>query len=98
VKELALWQAAGVTPAPSWYVESGADQATTLHLADERNAYALADLPTFAKLTDLRLHVLFASDTALTNPYTLYVVRRPDLHPAAQAFARWAMDTAGRAS
>src|SRR3989441_2146655 len=44
-------------------------------LADERDAYALADLPTYVKLRDLRLRVLFAADTALTNPYTLYVVR-----------------------
>jgi len=97
VKELALWRAAGeaAPPRAPWYVESGADQATTLHLADERDAYALADLPTFAQLADLRLRVLFARDTALTNPYTLYVVRTPDPHPAARAFADWAT-AAGR--
>jgi tungstate transport system substrate-binding protein len=96
VKELALWRAAGVLPAPSWYLESGADQATTLHLADERGAYALADLPTLAKLGGLASRVLFAADTALTNPYTLYVVRRPEPHPAARDFATWATH-AGRA-
>jgi tungstate transport system substrate-binding protein len=93
-KELALWEAAGVRPARTWYVESGTDQATTLHLADERDAYALADLPTFAKLTGSRQRVLLGGDSALVNPYTLYVVRDPNLHPAAQAFAQWAMDTA----
>ncbi len=96
VKELALWRAAGVTPAPGWYLESGADQATTLHLADERGAYALADLPTYATLRGLASRILFAADTALTNPYTLYVVRRPELHPAARTFATWATH-AGRA-
>src|SRR5437016_11437913 len=90
VKELGLWRAAGVTPAPRWYLESGADQAATLHLADERRAYALADLPTYAKLRDLGLRVLFVADTALTNPYTLYVVRHPAAPPAAGAFATWA--------
>ena len=90
VKELALWHAAGVTPAPRWYLESGADQAATLHLADERRAYALADLPTYAKLKGLASRILFAADTALTNPYTLYLVRRPALHPAARDFATWA--------
>jgi tungstate transport system substrate-binding protein len=90
VKELALWQAAGVTPVAPWRVESGADQAATLHLADERDAYALADLPTFAKLRDLRLRIVFVADTALTNPYTLYVVRHPEAPPVAGAFARWA--------
>jgi tungstate transport system substrate-binding protein len=97
VKELALWQAAGVRPAASWYVESGADQAVTLHLADERNAYALADLPTFGKLRDLRLKLLFAEDTALTNPYTLYVVRQSGAEAAARTFAEWATQ-AGRAA
>jgi tungstate transport system substrate-binding protein len=97
VKELALWRAAGVRPAGPWYVESGADQATTLHVADERDAYALTDLPTFGKLAGLRMRVLFAADTALTNRYTLYVARpsRPaGAHAAAQAFVRWATDTA----
>ncbi len=97
VKELALWQAAGVTPAARWRIESGADQAATLHLADERDAYALADLPTYAKLRDLSLRVLFVADTALTNPYTLYVTRHPSAAAAAGAFARWATQ-AGRAA
>src|SRR2546427_152651 len=64
--------------------------APALHLADERRAYALADLPTYAKLQGLASRVLFAADTALTNPYTLYLVRRPQAHPAARDFATWA--------
>jgi ABC-type tungstate transport system permease subunit len=79
-----------VTPAPRWYLESGADQAVTLHLADERRAYALADLPTYAKLGGMVSRILFTADTALTNPYTLYVVRRPEPHPSAREFATWA--------
>jgi len=97
VKELALWRAAGVSPVARWRIESGADQAATLHLADERDAYALADLPTYAKLRDLSLRILFVADTALTNPYTLYVVRQPTAPAAAGAFARWATH-AGRAA
>jgi tungstate transport system substrate-binding protein len=98
IKEVALWRAAGVAPGHQpWYVESGADQATTLHLADERNAYALADLPSLARIQGLRLRVLLSADTSLRNPYTLYVVRSisPASHPApraaARAFAEWAM-------
>lgn len=93
-KELALWRTAGVSPARPWYIESGVDQATTLHIANERDAYALADLPTLAKLTDLQLRVLFVADTALTNPYTLYVARETPRGPAAREFAAWAIDTA----
>src|SRR5437660_1694337 len=39
-------------------------------------------------------HVLLAADTALTNPYTLYVVRESPRRAAAQAFAQWVMDSA----
>jgi tungstate transport system substrate-binding protein len=92
IKELALWQAARVSPrGERWYIESGAGQAATLQIADERGAYALADLPTFAHVQGIALRILFTADTALLNPYTLYVVRQPAEHPAARAFATWAM-------
>src|SRR5581483_4806289 len=66
----------------------------SLRLADEKGAYALADLPTLAKLAGIGLRVLFAADTTLTNPYTLYVIRTPDARPAARQFAAWAVATA----
>ena len=92
VKELALWQSAGVSPrGRQWYLETGTDQGATLRLADERRAYALADLPTFAKLKGVELRVLFAADSALQNPYTLYVIRSPRPHPGAAAFGTWAL-------
>jgi len=94
VTELTLWTAAGVQPqGERWYVESGADQAATLRLADERGAYALADLPTLARLPPLDLRVLLWRDSTLVNEYTLYVVASPRPHPAADSFARWALDT-----
>jgi tungstate transport system substrate-binding protein len=96
VKELSLWSAAGVMPAaaaPSntWYVQAGVDQAATLRLADERAAYALADLPTFTRLQGIDLRVLFTADTALGNPYTLYVIRSASENNEAMRFSTWAM-------
>ncbi|MFN2571323.1 MAG: substrate-binding domain-containing protein [Gemmatimonadales bacterium] len=94
VKELALWTAAGVQPAApgnTWYVQAGVDQAVTLRLADERAAYALADLPTFTRMQGLDSRVLFTADTALGNPYTLYVIRSASENPDATRFSRWAM-------
>jgi tungstate transport system substrate-binding protein len=77
-KELALWKAAGLArERGDTYFETGGDQASTLRLADEWGAYALADLPTFARQQDLTLAVLFVRDSLLGNPYTLYVLR-PD--------------------
>ena len=54
VKELALWQAAGVKPTAPLYLESGADHAAMLHLADERRAFALAEVRWAVGITRLR--------------------------------------------
>ena len=90
--ELAVWHSAGVSPqGRGWYLETGTDQGATLRVADERRAYALADLPTFLKLKGVDLRVLLTADTALLNPYTLYVIRSPTPHPAAAAFGSWAL-------
>ena len=95
-RELAVWRRAGLTPwqpGHSWYLESGTDQTTTLRLADERGAYALADLPTLATLHDLALQPLFGGDTMLVNRYAIILVRQPTPHPAARRFFSWALDT-----
>src|SRR5256885_11588606 len=95
--EPAPWRAAPVTPVSRWHVESGADQAATLHLADERDAYALADLPTYTRLQGMSLRILFFADTAPSHPYAPYVVRHPGAPEVAGAFAQWATQ-AGRAA
>jgi len=94
IKELSLWEAAGVTPEGlrnTWYVQAGGDQAATLRIADERAAYALADLPTFTRLQGITLRVLFAADTALGNPYTLYMIRSTASNTGAMQFSTWAL-------
>lgn len=95
-RELAVWRRAGLAPwqpGHAWYLESGTDQTTTLRLADERGAYALADLPTLATLTDLALQPLFGSDTMLVNRYSISLMRVTPPHPAARRFLAWALDT-----
>jgi tungstate transport system substrate-binding protein len=93
MKELALWEAAGVSPrGERWYLESGASQAATLRIADERGAYALADLPVLAHVQGISLRILFTADTTLLNPYTLYIVHQTPEHPDARRFAAWAVE------
>lgn len=95
-REIGLWRLAGLAPWTAghpWYVESGADQTTTLRLADQRGAYALADRPSLATLPDLALQPLFSADTVLVNRYSLTLVRTPRPHPAARAFFDWALAT-----
>ncbi len=93
VKELSLWKSVGLMPGArdSWYVQAGVDQAATLRIADERAAYALADLPTFTRLGGVDLRVLFTADTALGNPYTLYVIRSAPQQSGATQFSQWAL-------
>lgn len=91
-KELSFWTAGAFTRdrAP-WYVQAGTDQAATLRIAGERQAYALADLPTFDRTAAPDLRILFTADTALRNRYTLYVVRTSQPHLGASTFGRWAI-------
>jgi tungstate transport system substrate-binding protein len=91
-RELAIWKAAGLTPEPGeTYFEAAGDQASTLRLAHNWGAYALADLPTLARQPDLGLSVLFRRDSLLANRYTLYTVRSDSARPAAATFTTWLM-------
>jgi tungstate transport system substrate-binding protein len=100
-KEVELWRLAGVDPLPQlWYVESGASQAGNVLQASNWRAYTLSDLPTFALLKDRRgdaldLEVLVAppGDTALTNPYTLYLTAPPERRERARVLAEWLVTT-----
>jgi tungstate transport system substrate-binding protein len=95
-REVAVWRRAGLAPwlaGHDWYLESGTDQTTTLRLADERRAYALADLPTLARLRDLALQPVFAGDSMLVNRYAISLIRVTTPNSAASRFVQWALDT-----
>jgi len=97
-RELALWRAAGVQPEPPWYIESGQGQGTTLQIASERRAYALADRATFTVLfgvLDLR-PLIEGPDPELGNVYSV-IVPAAAAHPAeAHVLAAWLLSPAGR--
>ena len=102
-KELALWEAAGVTPDPrvDWYKSLGQGMGNTLNFSNETGAYALTDRATFlsqrANLPNLQVMVGGGSidenvDPALLNPYGVIPVS-PDKGninaDLAQQFAEW---------
>jgi len=69
-KELSLWDSAGVEPEGSWYIESGQGMGASITMADEREAYILADRGTFLAYSgDIDLEILSSGDPALFNPY-----------------------------
>lgn len=84
-KEKQLWESAGLTPQGSWYLEVGRGMGEVLMMADERQAYVLADRGTFVAFKDrtsLVLHV--AGGNELNNPYSVIGVN-PDVHPHVKA-------------
>jgi len=93
VKELALFEAAGIQPAGAWYLSAGQGMGPVLQMADEKPGYTLADRGTWLAMRGkLGLRLLHAGDPALKNPYHVMAVN-PERHPHVQAdLARAYMD------
>jgi tungstate transport system substrate-binding protein len=88
VKEMEIWQKAGIAPAGPWYVtfeRGAAGNAPTTRYADERQAYVLMDRATVLTLTkDLRLQVLVEKDEDLLN-YIAVIRVNPERFPRVNA-------------
>jgi tungstate transport system substrate-binding protein len=76
--ELQLWQRASVAPkGQAWYIESGTGMGQTLTIADQRQAYTIADRATwlaFAQRT--QLPIMVEGDPALLNVYHVMPVNQ----------------------
>jgi len=89
-KELSLWEAAGIEPAGSWYIETGQGMGETLTIAGQKQAYTLSDRGTFLATDNLDLDLLVQGGADLLNPYHVIVVKGEDVNrDCAQAFADW---------
>lgn len=74
-KERELWRTAGVEPKGSWYVSAGQGMGAVLKMADEKQAYALADRGTFIAYQDKTdLVIVFEGGENLLNPYHVIAV------------------------
>ncbi|MBD3635081.1 MAG: extracellular solute-binding protein [Methylophaga sp.] len=74
-KEKALWENAGLEPSGSWYIAAGQGMGAVLKIADEKQAYALADRGTQIAYADkMNLKVLFEGDEVMFNPYHIMAV------------------------
>jgi tungstate transport system substrate-binding protein len=75
ILEKNLWKQAGIEPKGAWYIESGQGMGATLGIANERNAYALADRATYLAFSKrLALAVLLEDDKPLLNIYSVMEV------------------------
>jgi tungstate transport system substrate-binding protein len=89
-KELALWDAAGIKPAGSWYIETGQGMGETLTIAGQKGAYTLSDRGTFLATDNLDLKLLLEGGKDLLNPYHVIVVKGDRVNRAsAQEFSDW---------
>jgi tungstate transport system substrate-binding protein len=76
IKELDLWDDAGVNPkGKGWYFETGSDMAETLLTASRKKAYTLSDIGTFLNYEKrLDAKILLQGDPALRNYYSVIAV------------------------
>ena len=96
LKELELWQAAGVTDRGRGYREMGTGMANVLIAAAEVDGYALTDRGTFSSLgSDLGLTILVAGDDRLMNVYHVILVAEAREPAAARRVADWLTSAAG---
>jgi len=75
-KEKQVWQTAGVTPAgQAWYLEAGQGMGAVLTMANDKQAYTLADRGTYLAFTKkVTLKIVSQGDPVLYNPYGIIAV------------------------
>jgi tungstate transport system substrate-binding protein len=89
-KELSIWEAAGIEPKGSWYIETGQGMGETLTIASQKQAYTLSDRGTYLATDNLDLDLLVEGGKDLLNPYHVIVVKADGTNRAcAQDFSDW---------
>jgi tungstate transport system substrate-binding protein len=100
VRELAIWEEAGIEPGGPWYQESGAGQGASLLVASDKGAYSLVDSGTWTVLDERTELTVLTVDSEVPNLYSVMRVN-PEKHTvndeAALAFADFLTSPAGQA-
>ena len=103
VKELALWEKAGLDPTgQAWYLETGQGQGATISIASEKDGYSLVDSSTFFayEIHVENMRILVKDDPFLLNVYHVIIVnpqKWPHINLAgALAFADFITSTEGQ--
>ena len=94
MKEMAIWEAAGIEPAGDWYQSAGQGMGAVLTMANEQQAYTLSDRSTYLSRRDgLDLDILVEGDPMLFNQYGVLPIAQDEAHQdkfaAAEAFVDW---------
>lgn len=95
-KELSIWKSAGIDPQGDWYVVAGSGMGAVITMADEKQAYTLADRATwlsYSAKTDLEIVSEKDPSGILNNQYGVICVnpnKNPHiLHGGAVEFQKW---------
>jgi tungstate transport system substrate-binding protein len=74
-KELELWKKAGVKAQGDWYLKTGQGMASTIRVANEKQAYTLADEGTFlVQKKNIDIKLLYQYHKDLYNKYSVIAV------------------------
>ena len=100
-KEMGLWEKAGISPGGRWYLAVGQGMGASLMVAEEKQAYILADRGTYLAYMDKTgLKVLVEGDESLFNPYGVMAVspaRWPHVdYDLAMAYIAWITSVEGQ--
>lgn len=100
-KELAIWKAAGIEPVGDWYISAGAGMGDVLKMADEKQAYTIADRATYLSMQDtVDLEIVCEKDADMLNPYGVITVdpsKNDQINEeGANAFAEWLVSEEGQ--
>lgn len=89
-REVELWELAGIDPTEKdWYIATGQGMGATLQVADQRDAFVLAEVGVFMGAEGIEIVVVDAagSPDLLANPYSI-IVPDPEA-PGAREFFEW---------
>jgi len=94
MKEMSIWETAGVEPSGDWYQSAGQGMGAVLTMTDEQQAYTLSDRSTYLSRKDnLDLDILVEGDPILFNQYGVLPIAQDEAHQdkfaAAEAFVNW---------
>ena len=79
-KEMALWQAARLSPEGVWYLSVGQGMGAVLKIADDKQAYTLTDRGTYLAFDGkIELTIAYEGAAELLNPYHVILVN-PEKH------------------
>ncbi|HDQ13784.1 MAG TPA: tungsten ABC transporter substrate-binding protein [Sediminispirochaeta sp.] len=101
VKELNLWEEAGIKPSGNWYKEAGQGMGAVITMTNDLLGYTLADRGTFLSMRgEIDIEVVHEGDPSLFNPYGIIAVN-PEVHShvnydGAMALVDWMVSEQGQ--